>query len=738
MNVFIIILSFIFLAIEAFMVAYVGKKMIKVKKLSLKDTILYPLIVILAAITLMIAKGYYLNTNAVDNISSSLKDSVSIVALGLNTEVVKRLWELKLFDSQILVVVYCVEYFISILALISISLSIILVTINNKARRLFYKFCGYNEIDYIVGFNDDAKKYVKNYYNEFINDKKKRHHKTYVILENSGVDKHENEKFYLNKYKMPYLEASYNDKKTIEKLLNKFVKKSKNRKKKFIIFIEEDKLLFEFVKLAINKINENVEFVVLANLEQENFLNNLLITSKEDRKEEKDCGIKDISNGKIRIINKYDLIALEFVQNHNFAKYFEPSLLNDDLTIKDCDINLFVLGFGKVNQAVLRDTLICNQFVQKTSDNGQYILSPKRMNVVVFEKNDKVDCFELNNGLFKYNKDKYNKNNYLDLPEDYISNIKIKSDFSIYSEMFINDLFKYINDRCKSNNQMNYFLISIDSDFANSDIALRLRDNLNHIMVTTEDNKVNKAYNRFFIRNKEEGYDEKGMIYTYGRDVDVLKYDNVVGTAIIDLAKDYEAAYQKLAGYEPSWDSLTPFKRKSNVYSVLSLYYKMSLLALKTKEIKIENIYDVLKNNYINNSNDEIVELKTVKDENELFNIRDVFAFIEHEKWNAYELSQGALPLSKKFVLDLTKENKDNKVVKNTTDELYHFAITTNKGLIEYYEFISDLVKKGYKGDPNVIKYDYYHMDLIKDDLEKNKTFNAIYERLIEFLNNQN
>ena len=749
MNIFVIILSFAFIALELYMVCYVGKKMIIVKKLSLKDTIIYPLVVVLAAVTLMIARGYYLKADAVDNIPASLKDSVSIVALSINTDLVKKLWDLKQFDSSMLVIVYCVEYFVSILALISISLSIILVTIVNKVRCLWYKFHKFDEIDYIIGFNEDSKKYIKNYCKEYIDGKKSRSHKTYVVLDNSGIDKNEDKKFYLNKNRMPYIEFPCNDKNNLEKLLNKFTKKSKKRVKKFIVFIEDDKLLFDFVKLALNKVNERVEFVILANSEQENFLNNLLVTSKEDRNEEinNDCDRQDRSSGRIRIVNKYDLIAQEFVQNHNFAKYFEPSLLNDDLTVKDCDINLYVLGFGKVNQAVLRDTLICNQFVQKVKKGEKLVLAPKRMNVKIYELNETVDCFELINGLFKYDKAKYNQQNYLNLPEDYVSNVEIKSNFSIYANDFIKLIFKEINDKCQDRNQMNYFLISIDSDFSNSDIALKLRDNLNHIVALDKDNNAKyKAYNRFFIRNKEQGYDEKAMIYAFGTDEDVLKYENVVGTAAIDLAIKYEAEYQTLAGYDPSWDTLTPFKRKSNIYSVLALYFKMSLIALKkarkaNEPITIDDISKLLAESYkIDSANKKGENFEALYKDDATFDVRDVYAFIEHEKWNAYELSQGALPMSKQFVNKLTKDNKNKKIIKNTPDELYHLAITTHAGLRDYYDFINELLKKndGYKGDPNVLKYDYYHMDLIKEDLEGNKIFKKIYENLIEYLNNQN
>lgn len=804
MGVFIIVLSVVFIGLEVLMLWYLRNKLIRIKKLTLKDTVIYPFVVLITALTLIIAKIVYMASDFINAFTSSLKDSVSIVALSLNMDVVNTL--LKVSQSitlddvaaKFLLIVYFIEYFISILALISISLSLILVASKNMGRRLKSIFKKYEEIDYIFGFNEDAKQYIKNYYNEFILNKKIRSHKTYVILDNSNLNKHEDEKFYLDRYKMPFLERPYSKKADLEKIISKYCRKVKKYQVKFLIFIDNDKLLFDFVNQAqkelekqkdINENENNIEFIVVANIEQERFLNNLINTNKLDRKakgistENDKTDIIDSSDGRIRIVNKYDLIANEFVQNHNFAKYLEPSLLNDDLTVNNCDINIYVLGFGKVNQAVLRDVLVCNQFVEKIEEN-KLILKAKRMNVIVYDDNKNVNCFELINGLFKYDKESYVNRDYLDLPEDYLHYREIKSDFSIYSKDFVKELFEHINKKCKEKNQMNYFLISIDDDFTNSDIAVKLRNNYDHIECQHKDKDGNlvttKAYNCFFIRNQNDEYDQKYGIYTYGSNRDVLRYDNVVGQTTINMAKKYDKIYNDLAGkadesyqeyckskdknytgpvgFEPNWSKDSPMKRKSNIYSVFSIYFKLSLLAtLALKKAKKENddtsikdidlskiVTELLNYNCKNISkNDDFEKFYEYSiDEKKNFAIRDVLAFIEHEKWNAYELSQGVLPMSKTYSRQKTLENdKNRKIYKTTEDELYHLALTSSKGLRDYYDFINKLKEEtGYKGDPDIIKYDYYHMDIICKDLLENegKEFKEIYDNLISYFQNDN
>lgn len=793
MGIFLFFVSALCICFEGYLLYYLISKIIRFKKLTIKDTIVYPALIIILIITLIAANLRFSNSKILSGLGSSLKDSVSIVALNINTNLIMTLVKSHRLEAISLVVVYVFGFVISALALLSFSISMSVIMLRNSGRNLKNSLNKkrINEFDYVFGFNNDCKEYLKNYCDEFSN-KKYYSHRTIFVLDSSIIDKHEQEKFFLNKYNIPFVEYPYGNEKDIMQTMNRLFKKHNNIK--FITFFDDDKLSFDFVQCRLDFIEQNVntdaELIVVANYEQEKFLSNMINSNRIDRIQKREVDedikiaddgsinfdVKDRSNGLIRIINKYDLISHEFVKNHNFAKYFPKELLNDDLTVRNADINLYIFGFGRTNQAILRDVLICNQFVEKyANEEGKLTLHPKRMNVKIYDSKAKLDCFELNNGLFKYDRKSYiNKganflNNYLDLPEDYVSHVEILSNKSVYGEDVVKDLFDEIDKKCCERNQVNYFIISIGDDFANSDFAVKLRNNFNHIY-----NKDYKAYNTYFIKTEYDKYDVKYGINGYGSYHDVFIYNNIVGTHTLGLASDYHKNYSIYADGSCSKEigELTPIKRLSNYYTVYSLYFKLSLLAKRNcpngifdyatitkdypydKDNKMEKKPDsninTLKGFDFNKEQMEFYEIKpcySKEKEEELFKLDDVFAFMEHEKWNAYELSQGVLPMGKSYVETKSKDPNYSGIYKNSVDELYHFALTSSLGIRQYYYFLSyvknivnaegkKIIDDAYA---DVIKYDYDVMNYIIDDINsKEYKMEEVYNELIKFLTNEN
>ncbi len=770
MDVLFIIISLVVLAIEISMVVFLSFKIKRYHRLTLKDTIVYPVVILLSIVTLIIAKSYYLEESGFNVIASSLKDSVSIVALSINTNVFDGLLHHSALASKFILAIYIGEYIVSALALLSISISLLHVSFCNIVRKCKNLLSTENkEVDYILGFNDDAKEYVKAYYKKYVEDSKfkNRYHRLVVLLDSSVLKNFENEKFFLHKYKTSYSTRPYSYKKDIIKTIKRLT--FGKRTKRIITFIDDDKQNFLFVNEALNyvdKHNDNVKFIIVANTSQGNFLKNIIYEFDSNK------GMLDKSKGRINIFNKHDLISLEFIKNHNFAKYFPKEYVNKDLTITDCDINVYMFGFGNVNQALLRDILITNQFVQKEKIGDNYKLLPKRMNVEVYESKLKIESLELFNGILKYNKSKYdNPDRFLELPEDYISYVKLNSNVSIYEDKFINELFNRIKEKANSGKkQINYFIISLDSDFVNCNVAKRLKSNFDHIEGTR---------NTYFIRLKEDLYDIEENIVSFGKTKDVLSYDNIVGNHIYDIANLFHYYYEDKKDYAKE---STPIEFKSNFYNVASLYFKLSLLYLLKDDndkydidtlkklmdkYKLPNEFKQIK---INETKTNFYDSLCDDSTNELFDIRDVFAFIEHERWNAYELSQGALPMSKEYCEkqlknicesfinkkqeELSKlfckydKEKNNYIIKfnKTIDELYHFCITTNHGLKEYYFYISKIFSEYIKkynltnitANADVIFYDYKYMDVVKKDILNGCEMKVLYDELNEFLSNEN
>ena len=759
----IIFFCIIIFLLELALILYLIDKIIKVHKFSLKDTAVYSGVVLLTALTLIMALiKIYPEKTLLSKIFTAIKEGVYIVALSINTDIVNELASAGDLTSKFLLASYITEYAMSALALLSITITLLFVYFKNSIRRFINCVFKRNqkEINYVLGYNDDSKEYIKNYYLDFLKDKKKTSHQMMAVLDGSTLGKHEDQKLFLNSYKVPFKTKKYSETTDIEKTISSLTNIKRYNKYRFIVFITEDKKLFDIVEVALKLIkegafdNKDVKFIVVANVEQERYLNNMINKNKDDRRiigaqiDERGPDVVDDSKGHIKVLNKYDLISSEFVRNHNFAKYFPKEYINSDLTIKDVDINLYVFGFGKVNQAVLRDALICNQFVKKVPCNGKYKLAPVRMNVRVYDSNSRIECFDLINGIYKYDKKPYVRNprKYLDPTDDYISYRVFYPDTSIFENDFVKRIFDEINSKAIHKPQINYFIISLDSDFENSDVAVKMRNNINHIVNTN---------NYYFIRVKDSRYDVKNKINGFGSNKDVLRYDNVVGSHIEEIANKYSDELNKNDVDYAKWAKLTPIKVKSSLYTVYSLYFNLSLLMLlnKEKEASIELLKELFKDNYVINEKsyddfNQIVDMQDIDKyefydelikENDKFSIRDVFAFIGHEQWNALEMSQGALPMSKDYAEQVAIDK--NVIEHKTVDELYHLAMTSSYGLKQFYFYLSNLrIQKGKKESvrADIVKYDYKSMDLISLDVQGDCRMKELYDELMDFLNNEN
>ena len=270
------------------------------------------------------------------------------------------------------------------------------------------------------------------------------------------------------------------------------------------------------------------------------------------------------AKGKIRTFNKYDLIAYDFICKHNFAKYLGQDMIGDDCTVNDCDINLYMFGYGKVGQAILRDVLINSQFITKEEVNGSYILKPKRMNVSVYEKNSKNNDIDTALGFMKYNKANFNQDDYLELIDNYLDVSCFKFGKSVDDFNIIEGIYDELKHKDKK--QVNYFIISIDSDSANWDLASRLKHHLDALP---------NSKNVFFFRTKtnfkykaEDNLINFGVEDAKGKNV-VLSYDNVIKEKIYAWAAIcnyvYENGSSSLAGLSKE-ELLEKFKTINLLY----------------------------------------------------------------------------------------------------------------------------------------------------------------------------
>lgn len=689
------IVAIVWVLIELVLLAYLITKIRRYRSLSIKDTIVYPILVVLTLVLLVISRAIYMDLSFFDNVKASFTDALSIAALSIN----KELMDILKAESIPLVIAYYGCFAISFVALSSLTLYCLDIAVRNIIRlaRLFFSK---DEIIRIFGFTEDAKKMMKNFKHDKV--------KMTCVLDSGVMSKYVEEKTFLNKYNIGYIEAPFKLKYDYVNTIRK-VTRFKHKKYIIITFFEEDKKNDEFSSAIVKflkdeKLNQgNVRFIMNVDEVQEEFIK---------RKHHDPKTNVDTLQGKLRTYNKYDLNSLLFVKNHPFSKYLnflnekEKGFINDDCTLGDVDIHIYTLGFGRINQPLLRDSLIMNQFVtKKLVDKNAFKLEPYEIGVDVYDINLKLKALNLTSGLLKYKKKDFNQNDYLPLPHDYSSNVKFHLLTNVEEMSFINKIYDDIKERMKKNHkkQVNFFLVSLGSDMYNSLIAENMRKHID---------AIKGSYSFYFVRKDGPINDSREDDYFkyFGNEEELFSTKNVLLDDFFSKAKKEHYFYTKDENIDidAEWNKLSRIKQKSNIYAISSLSFKKELLNCNTKE----DYFSKYNPHNIKPVDDKDID-RLIKP-HESFDPIDVIAFSEHERWNAYELAQGLLPMKISLFNDLNVDkNEGDYPINQTGDGNYHLCITSQEGLVEYYKLFTSRKFKG----ANVIGYDYDLMDHYIDHL---------------------
>ncbi len=678
-----IFVAIIFYIVEISLLFLLASKIRRYKTLTIKDTVAYPLLLVATFLLMVFTRLIYLSDmNFWDITKDSFSDAFDIIKLSFNKDMLALLKEK---DIAILIAYYG-AYLVSFVALTSLTIYLFFIAIKNFSRLLKVVANG-KRIVLIFGFNDDAKQMIKNF--------KESKVKMIVVLDCSTLDKRVDEKAFIDQFKISFVECPYKLKSDYIKTIIKLTR-YKSREYTILTFFEDDKKNDEFSSEAIRFLNDekfnsdNTRFIMCVNNVQDKYITNKIYDPVTNL---------DITKGKLRTFNKYNLNSLLVMRDYDFAGLIRNlendnlRFINDDCTIENADIHAYFLGFGKVNQALLKDTLINNQFAKKIkTEDGKFVLSPLEIKVHIYDENIRLKAIDLNNGIFKYNKASFNHNEYLDLPKDYISNVDFHLNTNIEDRDFINSIYDEIKNRIKENKtrQINFFFISLNSDMYNCLIADAIKKSLS---------TIENAFNYYFVRNAigDANLNKAKDVIYMGQVKDIFSYRNVLLNEVYSQAKFEHYLYQgkENEDIEKLWQELPKTKQKSNIYAVLSLNFKAHLLNLS------ENNY---KEKYIKDDNNGIKRLITPS---EKFSARDVLAFIEHERWNAFELSCGVLPFKISSFLKINENTKEGEEALNQIEPNYHLCIASSYGLVEYYE----LFNKYKFGGADVIKWDYTLMD---------------------------
>lgn len=418
--------------------------------------------------------------------------------------------------------------------------------------------------------------------------------------------------------------------------------------------------------------------------------------------------------GVIRIINKYDVIAKELIKHHPFSKYLDETFLESNGLLKpDYEIQGVFIGYGKVNAEVYLKCVMNNQFA--TYQNKQMLA--KAVNYHIIEKEQKQYNKKINHTFLRYETSVFNEDEYLPLPEPIQQ--------TTYHQLDINSkaFYEHLEKIFQKEKSATFVFVSIDSDLENLDIILKLKEYINY---------HNFKHIKLFVRIEDyEAIKDLFTIDTSLADIvlfgtyeeyinEEVLFDRSLEKAAIKTAQKYEesrsAKVKQPTFIKPrhNWNSLSIYKQDSNRYAILSLNFKLNLLGYNLFDKGLESVPLAEFYQFYDPTNErERVNERLSYQLLAPFQTRDVLAFLEHLRWNAFHICHGYIPLKKEFIT--LASNKDMKLK-------LHGCLTTFNGLDLYHEHLIKQIKdKSLSSDEKYLKVDVKKYDyLLIDDLENN------------------
>ena len=686
---------------EVAMLAYLVYMLIKYKKMTLKTTAIYPILILVAVLIIFVGEVKYGSyDHAYQAAIFALSNALDLVTLSAKDSIIKLFQE----KNILYLIGYIGAYVLSFLALMSISISLFVAFIKNLLLISFVN----KQTNYVINLTDDTKAFI-----DALDKKNKRY--TVVLLPSKPGVTYIDEKLFCNDRNVKYSIAAL-DGNAFAATMNLCTFQRKRRKYIFVVSAANDDELYRLTVKISDYVNAkklydfSVRYIINSSYRQNYFLKDVIRGKPENEtvinSKGKEVPLLDESRGVITCLDKYEIIAFNFITEHNFAKYIPEDYKNADGTVKDVNINLYIFGFGKVNRYLLREILIINQFIVKTEDGK---LAPNPINVHIYDNHEEseTDMSMLSNGIYKYRKKDFDQSNYFDLPDDYYSHLHTHFDKAVNSLNVYNEIRKNIMESKKPT--VNYFIVALGSDIQNALVAKSLSEYMNEIS--------SEKHNTIFMRAKKRTdlpvFDTKKII-PFGEDDGVFAYENVVNNQLLRKAKIQSLRYQGVPVTEENldkeWTTLSPIKRMSNVSAVMSIPFKLACIGITTEENltrdKFLSIYEP-------NGKTPTRNADFFTKAHESYTPRDVLAFMEHCRWNAYELSQGVLPKKKSGL-------EDGKFASKSANELRHMNIATHVGLAEFERYATSVNEKYQeKNDTNVVPYDYDLMDnYLKEDAE--------------------
>jgi len=535
------------------------------------------------------------------------------------------------------------------------------------------------EADILIGYNEDTIQYAK-------------HNRDKCILWiEEELDNSERAIIYQEK--IPFIKANL----TIDNMIRKL---NKHIRYNFINFKVTESKYQELIDLFVN-VNKVFDKAVL-HLEVE--YKDMDIVRRQYLAHRKNNNL----NLYIKTFSRYELIARKFAMEYTLPKYINDSWYYPNRSIKEeKEINIFLLGFGKVNTSIF--TTFCQNNQLTTMKDGKLIAKP--VNYYIVDK----DISQLDDKRIEYILKNY---------QDFESNLpplEIVCNFNkIEGDLYSESVISKIRNVVKANNEsLNLFIVSFGDDLDNIELASWLNTEFGY-----DNNFTNKLV--VFCRVKNSIILDKD-IFTFGNENEIVSHSYIVDEELQQLAKDINYNYEITkkdvkTSKDELWSDLSQIKLFSNFYSAMNIRFKLNLLGLDiTKSTDIDSI-----------SKDEFLKIYGKKpdgyDYNNYFDTttRNVIAYSEKLRWNAFYIFNGYKPMliekeeNGKSINIIEVIDKKNYVRSNDRTKT-HACLTSYRGLHLLHEKVLSKMKElkinATIKDVELYAYDYMVFDNPDDNL---------------------
>ena len=432
--------------------------------------------------------------------------------------------------------------------------------------------------------------------------------------------------------------------------------------------------------------------------------------------------IEEHSGGRVHHVNKYEMIATDFVAKYPATRFMNEEQIDYDKAAirRDVEFNDVFIGFGKTNQRLFLSS-VSNDTLMQEDEKGNYVLKP--VNYFIFDIADADNERNLNHAYFRFAKD-YSR--LLASQADYLPLPPLPSNYK-FTKIDVNSARFYDEIReclCNGKKSFGYLTIAYGSDMQNLDLALKLSEKIREwafdfpvrIFVKIRDAKLNSE-----VASGESFKDhalipfgnEKALVYDVEKITNrffesMAKTSHLLYSATDNLIKNPESSENDLKTQaSKKWYSFNNYQRNSNVYACIALRLKLNLCgydltrdpAAKDASEDFYRKYQqgnpVIRNEKLSfMGNSAIIYDNASLDKDGL---RKRLGDQEHCRWNAQKCASGFIPatigeMSSMSNAELMKLRK-------------HPNITTREGLVLYRKLKAKQTNSS-EEDTDVIRYD--------------------------------